>query len=178
MIPGSWDSKGKAARCHFHPFVPPAVLEAFFLLYTLERKITEGKEDQQHMPMPAAPASAFMVIQSQLFFQLLVALFNPEPLMKETNHLKGRHVLRHAAEEVPEFGLFVSMSSLNDQPAFFMEASFFVSLSRKDPSGYGLNHQRLPLAIFPNLQMFPIFFPNTFSQIGHLTGKGCVSDSL
>jgi len=161
---GNRDLRGKTA----HPLVPPDILNAFFFLYTLERKITEGKKDQQHMPMPTGPASAFMVIQSQLFFQLLVALFNPEPLMKETDHFKGRHVLGHVTNEVPEFGLFVPMSSLDDQPAFFMDATFSVSLSRKDSSGYGFNHQRLALAIFTDLQMFPIFFLNTFSQISHL----------
>jgi len=162
--PGNLDLKGKAA----HPLVPQDLLNEFFFLYTLERKITEGKKDQQHMPMPTGPASAFMVIQSQLFFQLLVALFNPEPLMKEANHFKGRHVLGHVTKEVSEFGLFVPMPSLDDQPAFFMDATFSVSLSRKDSSGYGFNHQRLALAIFTDLQMFPIFFLNTFSQIGHL----------
>src|SRR4030042_1432841 len=169
MIPDSPDLLlGKTARCRFHPLVPPGLLKTFFFLYALERQITEGKKDQQHMPMPTGPASTFMVIQSQLFFQLLVALLNPEPLMEETNHLKGRHVLGHVAEEVPKFGLFVPMSSLDDQPDFFMDASFSVSLSGKDPSGYGLNHQRLVPAIFPDLQMLPVFFLNTLSQLGHL----------
>ena len=50
--------------------------------------------------------------------------------MKETNHFAGRHVLGHVTKEVPEFGLIVPMSSLDDQPAFLMEATFSVSLSR------------------------------------------------
>jgi hypothetical protein len=94
-----------------------------------------------------------MVIQSKLFFQLLVALFNPEPLMKETNHFKGRHVLGHVTKEVSEFGSFVPMSSLNDKSTFFINATFSVSLRRKDPSGYSFNQQRIVLAIFTHLQI-------------------------
>ena len=83
--PGNRDLKGKTS----HPLVPPDLLNAFFFLYTLERKITEGKKDQQHMPMPTGPASAFMVIQSQLFFQLLVALFNPETAHERDEPFQG-----------------------------------------------------------------------------------------
>ena len=73
-----------------------------FSLYALERQITESENDQQNMSSPAGPASALMVIQTQLLLQLLVALLDPEPFVKETNHLQSRHVLGHITEEVPE----------------------------------------------------------------------------
>ena len=41
-IRGCIDLKGKTG----HPLVPPDLLNAFFFLHTLERKITKGKEDQ------------------------------------------------------------------------------------------------------------------------------------
>ena len=116
MIPGNQDSWGETRVSHSHSLVPQRLLYAFFFLYALERQISKSKEDQKHMPMPAGPASPLMVIQPQLFFQLLVSLLNPETLMKEANHLEGRHVLGHIAEEVAKFGLVVIFLSSLDDP--------------------------------------------------------------
>src|SRR3989338_3495373 len=93
MIPKSPDSLGKTALRHFHSPEPQALLYSFFFLYALKRQITESKNDQQHMPTPTGPASAFMMIQAQFLLQLVVSLLNPESFMKETNHLQGRHAL-------------------------------------------------------------------------------------
>ncbi len=101
-ISKSMYSLGKTALYPSHSPIPQVLLFEFFFLYALERQITESKNDQQHMPSPAGPASALMVIQTQLLLQLLVALLDPEPFVKETNHLQSRHVLGHIAEEVPE----------------------------------------------------------------------------
>jgi len=87
-IPKRLDSLGKAALYPSHSLIPQVLLFAFFFLYALERQITESKNDQKYMPSPASPASALMVIQTQLLFQLLVSLLDPEPFMKETNHLQ------------------------------------------------------------------------------------------
>ena len=173
MIPKSMDSSGKTALSHSHSLVPQGLLYAFFFLYALEGQITECKNNQQHMPTPAGPASALMVIQAQLLLQLLVSLFDPEPFMKETNHLQGRHVLGHIAEEVPELILFfILFSSLNDQPDFLMSGSLPVALSRKYPSGYGLNYQWFIQTISPDLQMLPVSFGDTSSQFRDLYRQG------
>ena len=82
MIPNSLDSLGKSDLSHSHSLAPQGLLYAFFFLYALEGQITECKNDQQYMPTPTGPASALMVIQAQLFLQLLVSLFNPKPFMK------------------------------------------------------------------------------------------------
>ena len=68
----------------------------------LERQMTESKNDQQHMPSPTGLASALVMIQAQFLLKLLVALLDPEPFMKETNHFQGRLVLGHIAEEIQE----------------------------------------------------------------------------
>ena len=146
------DSLGKPALRPSHSLIPQSLLYAFFFLYALERQITECNNDQQYMPSPASPTSAFMVIQAQLLLQLLVALLDPEPFMKKTNHLQSRHVLRHIAEEVPELIFsFILLSSLDDQPDFLMSDSFPVALSGKYPSGYRLNHQGVFQTIPPDL---------------------------
>ncbi len=79
------------------------------------------------MSSPAGSASALMMmmIQTQLLLQLLIALLEPEPFVKETNHLQSRHVLGHLTEEVPEL-IFpvIILSSLDDQPDFLMSGSF------------------------------------------------------
>ena len=103
MISKRMDSSRETALHRSHPLIPDVLLGAFFFLYALERQVTESNCDQKHMPMPADPAPALMVIQSQFLLQLLVSLLDPETFMKETNHLQGRHVLGHIAKEVPEF---------------------------------------------------------------------------
>jgi len=134
VLPNNSDSLGKFYWNYSHSLVPQGLLYVFFFLYALEGQITECKNNQQHMPTPTGPASALMVIQAQLFLQLLVSLFNPEPFMKETNHLQGRHVLGHVAEEVPELILFfILFSSLDDQPDFLMSSSPPVALSKEIP---------------------------------------------
>jgi len=173
VLPKNPDSLRKFYWNHSHSLVPKALPYAFFFLYALERQITESKNDQQYMPTPAGPASAFMVIQAQLLFQLLVSLFDPEPFMKETNHLQSRHVLGHIAEEIPELiFFFILFSSFDDQPDFLMSGSFPVALSRKYPSGYRLNHQRFIQTISPDLQMLPVSFDDTFSQFRYLYRQG------
>ena len=87
MIPKRMDSWRKTALHRSHSLMPEVLLYAFFFLYALERQVTKGNNDQEYMPMPAGPASTLMVIQSQLLLQLLVALLNPVPFVKETNHL-------------------------------------------------------------------------------------------
>lgn len=134
MIPKRMDSLGKTALYPSHSLIPQVLLFEFFFLYALERQITESKNDQQYMPSPAGPASALMVIQTQLLLQLLVALLDPEPFVKETNHLQSRHVLGHITEEVPEL-IFpvILLSSLDDQPDFLMSGSLPIALSGKYP---------------------------------------------
>src|SRR4030042_921752 len=136
MILKRMDSLGKAALCPSHSLIPSVLLFEFFFLYALERQITESKNDQQYVPSPAGPASAFMVIQPQLLLQLLVALLDPEPFVKETNHLQGRHVLGHITEEVSKL-IFPAIlrSSLDDQPDFLMRVSFPIALRGQAPSG-------------------------------------------
>ena len=108
-IPKHKDSLGgKTVLYPSHSLIPQVLLFEFFFLYALERQIAESKNNQQYMPPPASPASALMVIQTQLLLQLLVALLDPEPFVKETNHLQSRHVLGHIAEEVPDIGIMSS----------------------------------------------------------------------
>src|SRR3989339_712776 len=173
------DSLGKTALYPSHSPIPQVLLFAFFFLYALERQITESKNDQQYMPSPAGPASALMVIQTQLLLQLLVALLDPEPFVKETNHLQSRHVLGHITEEVPEL-IFpvILLSSLDDQPDFLMSGSFPIALSGKYPSGYRLNHQGSIQTISPDLQMLPVSFSDTFSQFRDLDRQGIRLDQL
>jgi len=168
-IPKRMGSLGKIALHSFHSLIPQVLLFEFFFLYALERQITESKNNQQYMPSPAGPASAFMVIQTQLLLQLLIALLDPEPFVEETNHLQSRHVLGHIAEEVPEL-IFLArlLSSLDDQPDFFMSGSLPIALSGKYPSGHRLNHQGFIQTISPDLQMLPISFSDTFSQFRDL----------
>ena len=141
------DSWEKTALYPSHSPIPQVLLFAFFSLYALERQITKSKDDQQHMPSPAGPASALVMIQTQFFLQLLVALLNPKPFVKETNHLQSRHVLGHIAEEVPEL-IFpvIFLSSFNDQPDFLMSGSFPIAL-RENEDGTAIPnciHSRRP----------------------------------
>lgn len=158
-IPKRMNSLGKAALYPSHSLIAQVLLFEFFFLYALERQITKSKNDQQYMPSPAGPASALMVIQTQILLQLLVALLDPEPFAEETNHLQSRHVLGHITEEVPEL-IFpvILLSSLDDQPDFLMRGSLQIALSRKYPSGYRLNHQGFIQTISPDLQMLPVSF--------------------
>jgi len=138
-IPKHLDSWGKTALYPSHSPIPQVLLFAFFFLYAPERQITKSKDDQQHMPSPAGPASALMVIQTQLFLQLLVALLDPKPFVKKANPLQSRHVLGHIAEEVPELiSPVIFLSSLDDQPDFLMSGSFPIALRGENPSGYRL----------------------------------------
>ena len=164
-IPKHLDSWGKAALYPSHSLIPQVLLFEFFFLYALERQITESKNDQQYMPSPAGPASALMVIQTQFLLQLLVALLDPEPFVKETNHLQSRHVLGHITEEVPELIFPVILFSfLDDQPDFLMSGSFPIALGGKDPSGYRLNHQGFIQTISPDLQMLPVLLMITHME--------------
>jgi len=121
MIPKRMDSWGKPALHPFHSLIPQVLLFEFFFLNALEHQITESKNDQHDMPSPASPASALIVIQTQLLLQLLVALLDPEPFVKKTHHLQSRHVLRHITEKVPEFIFaIVLLSFLDNQPDWGM----------------------------------------------------------
>jgi hypothetical protein len=66
MIQKRMDSLGKAALYPPRSLIPQVLLCEYFFLYALERQITESKNNQQYMPSPAGPASALMVIQTQL----------------------------------------------------------------------------------------------------------------
>ena len=153
------DSLGKSALHHSQSLIPHHLLYAFFSLYALERQITECKNDQQHMPSPAGPASTLVMIQAQFLLQLLVALLDPEPFVKETNYLQSRHVLGHIAKKVPEFVFApIFFSSLDDQPDYLMSNSLPVALRGKDPSGDRLDNQRFIQTIPPDLKTLPLSF--------------------
>jgi hypothetical protein len=173
------NSLGKSMLYPFQSPMPQVLLFEFFFLDALERQIAESENDQKDMTPPAGPASALMVIQPQFLFQLLVALLDPEPFMKETNHLQSRHVLGHIAEEVSKL-IFpaILLSSLNDQPNLLMGDSFPIALRGENPSGYCLYHQRFIPTICPNFKMFPVAFINTFSQIRDLDRQGMRLDQI
>ena len=86
----SLDSLGKNAFHLSHSLIPQVLLFEFFFLYALERQIAESKNDQQHMPSPAGPTSALMVIQTQFLLQLLVA---------QLDLRKFRHMVRLVNKE-------------------------------------------------------------------------------
>ena len=133
-IPKHLDSWGKTVLYPSHSPIPQVLLSEFFFLYALERQITESKYDQQYMSPPAGPAYALMVIQTQLLLQLLVAMLDPEPFVKETNHLQSRHLLGHIAEEVPEL-IFpvILLPSLDDQPDFLVNGSLSITMTCNTP---------------------------------------------
>ena len=153
------DLLGKTALRHSQSLIPDAFLHTFFFLYALERQITECQNDEQHMPLPADPASTLVMIQTQFFLQLLVTLLNPKPFVKKTNHLQSWHVLGHIAEKVSEFVFAIILfSSLDNQPDYFMSNSFPVALCRKNPSGDRLDNQwfiqRIPERVNENETLY------------------------
>lgn len=118
-------------RQGFRPTVP---VYQFFFLQAQLRQIAECQEHQKHMSMPAGPRSAFMVVQSQFLFQLLIALFNPESFMGEPHHLQSRDILWHVTEKVAQFTFFPAMPTpLHDQPNLFGNQALAISLGRPYP---------------------------------------------
>jgi len=108
-------------QCLEKPVLPKDFLKAFFFHETHPSQIAKCKENQQHVPVPPCPRSTLMVIQSQFFFQLLVAMVNPKSFMENPRDLKCRNVLRHVAEKIAQFGLtIIKLPLFNNQPYFFM----------------------------------------------------------
>ena len=133
----SVDNLSLCSRLRQYSLLPYSLLLSFFFLQAKLCQVSEGQKGQEHMSVPTSPGSAFMMIQTKLFFQLLVSLFNPESFMKETNHLQGRHRLGHIAEMISQLKpTLVRSTSFYNQPDLFMKSSFSIPLGRPDPLGY------------------------------------------
>src|SRR3990172_1148937 len=149
--------------------LPNDFLLLFFFLEAHPSEIAKCQKNQQHVPVPAGPRSTLMVIQSQLFFQLLVAMLNPESFMENPSDLKRRHILRHVAKKVTQFGLAIfKLSLFNNQPYFLMPATLPITVSRPDPTRHRFNHQRLSFTVWSQFQSLPAIFFHFLTQLGNL----------
>ena len=155
------------------PTSPSFLLFLFFLTQTEPSQVAIRKEHQADVPMPASPGSAFVVIHPELFLQLLVSVFNPISLMVNADHLHGRLILRHVAEEVSQLFTFsLIVPPFHDEPDLLMEIPFAITHSRPYPQGHSLRNQRLSSTIFTQFKTFPSIRCYLFPQIRNLCWRG------
>ena len=68
-----------------------------------------------------------MVIHSKLFLQLLIAVLDPKPFMKDPDHLYGWFALRHVAEKIAELKPFSFVpASFYDEPDLLVDTSLIL----------------------------------------------------
>ncbi|MBW2037890.1 MAG: hypothetical protein JRI41_10530 [Deltaproteobacteria bacterium] len=138
-------------------FLPHGFLQSFSFLKAQSGQIAKSQKHQKHVAVPPTnPRPSFVVIQPQFLFELFISLFYPDSFVKETNDLQDGHILRHIAEAVSKFKLaFALPVPFDDQPKFFVDESFSVSLGRPDLPRHRFYHQGLPSTIAAQLQMLP-----------------------
>ena len=72
-----------------------------------------------------------MMIQTEFFFELLVAMLYPVPFMIETRQINSRQLLRNVAEKIAEFmPAAYQLTTLNQQPNLFVQIPFTPAVSR------------------------------------------------
>ena len=74
-------------RSLLQPGFPYLLILLFFFQEAQSSQVSIGEEDQKHVPVPSDPGAPFMVIHSELFLQLLIAVLDPKPFMKYPDHL-------------------------------------------------------------------------------------------
>src|SRR3990170_1777942 len=76
--------------------------EVFFEVERLQSQETEGEHGQSDMVMPSLPGTSFVVVQTQLILELLIALLNPPSYLGQTHQADETRSLGKVGE--PEFG--------------------------------------------------------------------------
>ena len=83
--------------------------------------------------MPSVPRATFMVIKTQFFFQLFIAMLYPITFMVEPGKVNRCQVLRHITEEVAKLvSISFKGATLYQQPDLFMMIALLPSAGRPD----------------------------------------------
>jgi len=155
------------------PVLPKELLLAFFFLKTHLGQITKRQKNQKYMAMPARPRPPLMVVQPQLFLQLLIPMFNPEPFMEKSNNLNRWHRLRHITEKVTQFVLSLFFpASFDDQPYLFMPGALPITVRRPSPFPFfrlrHFKHGRLHEHLRSRIDSYHIALPTPLQSLTKL----------
>src|SRR3972149_11512406 len=72
--------------------------EVFFYVQILQSQETKSQHGHGDMVMPSLPGTPFIMIQSQLIFELLVALLDPPPDLGQAHQTQETSVSREGGE--------------------------------------------------------------------------------
>ena len=94
--------------------------------------------------MPSNPGTSLVMVETQFFFEMLVALLNPASFMTESGKVDRCHMQGHIAEEIAKFiPSLCQWPPFNENPHLFMDESKTGSGSVAMTSGYFRGRPRL-----------------------------------
>jgi hypothetical protein len=91
-----------------------------------------------------------MVIKAKLFFELLIAMFDPVALMVEPSEVNRRQGLWHITEKVAKLhAALAQTTTLNQEPNFLMDGAMPPPMCRPHSQGDRFYNQGFVATVWP-----------------------------